>query len=50
MAVKLLPDPWKLWHPIVFGILFTIGAGLTQPLVRFVMGMLSAAQRAAGSG
>lgn len=40
MAVKLLPDPWKLWHPVVFGILFTIGASLTGPLIGFAMGLL----------
>lgn len=36
----LLPTGWKLWHPIVFGILATIGMRLTDPLIAFVLGMV----------
>lgn len=33
----LLPAGWKLWHPIVFAILFVIGARLADPLISFVL-------------
>lgn len=41
----MLPPGWKLWHPIVFAILFIVGARVADPLINFI---LSLANRAAG--
>jgi hypothetical protein len=40
MKLDLLPSGWKLWHPIVFGLLAMIGAQLADPVVGAIMGMI----------
>jgi len=40
MAVKLLPEPWKPWHPVVFGFLAMIGAMLASPAISFALGLV----------
>lgn len=40
MKLDLLPSGWKLWHPIVFGLLAMIGARLADPLVAFILGIV----------
>lgn len=37
---NLLPQGWALWHPIVFGLLATIGMRLADPVVNFALGLL----------
>lgn len=40
MRLDLLPSGWKLWHPVVFGMLAGIGVKLTDPVVGFIMGLV----------
>ena len=40
----LLPPGWKLWHPIVFAILFVVGARIADPLIGFALGIAAHAR------
>lgn len=40
MKIDALPSGWKLWHPIVFGLLAGIGFKLVDPVINAIMGFI----------
>jgi hypothetical protein len=40
MKLDLLPSGWKLWHPVVFGLLAALGAKLADPVMSAVQNAL----------
>ena len=48
MKIDLLPAGWKLWHPIVFGLLASLGVKLADPAITLVFGALRGVTAASG--
>lgn len=40
----LLPNGWKLWHPVVLAVMWTIGTRIADPVITFVLSLASAAR------